>query len=169
MNYKDGQLFDIDKIIKYKVLTLWQPWASLLVYGFKKIETRPTFTNWTIDHGIYLIHAAKKWTNELDVISKQTPFKEALKGLQLNLGCIIGSIEIIECTPIIEDHEGHISLLNEIPVTGIEAAFGDYRNGRYAWICNAPQILKTPIPYKNGQGYYQNYQGNVNELIFEKS
>jgi hypothetical protein len=97
---KDGQLFDIDKIIRYKVLTLWQPWASLLIYGFKKIETRPTFTNWTVDRGTYLIHAAKKWTNELDIISKQTPFKESLKGLQLNLGCIIGSIDVIECKPI---------------------------------------------------------------------
>jgi hypothetical protein len=30
-------LFEIEN---YKVLTLYQPWASLLVHGIKKIETR---------------------------------------------------------------------------------------------------------------------------------
>jgi activating signal cointegrator 1 len=162
-----GTLFDemVDK--KYKVLTLWQPWASLLIYGFKKIETRPAFTNWTIEKGIYLIHAARKWTSELDSISKQTPFKEALKGLPLTLGCIIGSIEVIECTPIMEDNEGNVSLINNKTLSVMEIDFGDYREGRYAWICSNPRILKNPIPYKNGQGYYQNYKGDLSLLNFK--
>jgi activating signal cointegrator 1 len=152
---------------KYKVLTLWQPWATLLVNGAKRIETRPTFTNWTNDKGIYLIHAAQKWTPELDAISKRTPFKASLQGFPITKGAIIGSIEVIECTPIIEDYEGNISLLNDITLTSVEIAFGDYREGRYAWICKNPRMLETPIPYKNGQGYYQNYKRDINLLNFK--
>jgi hypothetical protein len=159
-------LFDnIDRIQKYKVLTLWQPWATLLAIGAKKIETRPIFTNWTIERGTYLIHAAKKWTSELDAISKQTPFKEVLKGYPLSLGCIIGSIDVIECKPIIESNDNIILVgSKDIYVTGNELAFGDYREGRYAWICQNPKHLKTPISYSNGQGYYQNFKGDISLL-----
>jgi hypothetical protein len=159
-------LFPETEKTECKVLTLWQPWATRFVYEQKKIETRPTFTNWTIDKGTYLVHAAQKWTPELDAISKQSPFKEALKGLPLIRGAIIGAIDVIECTPIIETHEGVIYLLNRTTLTEKEIAFGDYQEGRYAWICKNPRVLKTPIPYKNGQGYYQNFKGDVNQLIF---
>jgi activating signal cointegrator 1 len=156
--------------IKYKVLTLWQPWASLLVIGAKKIETRPSKTNWTIGKGTYLIHAAKKWTPELDALSKQSPFKEVLKGLSLSLGCIIGSIEVISCYQI-QVRDDKISYWDGKPDLYFindyrEIAFGDYREGRYAWICQNPKIFQTPIPYKNGQGYYQNYNGDINLLKY---
>lgn len=161
-------LFPPEKNI-YKVLTLWQPWATLLAIGAKKIETRPSPTNWTIERGSYLIHAARKWTSELDAISKGSPFKESLKGHQLSLGCIIGSIEVLECKPIFEDQYGEIKLIDiykdkRTLVTGNELAFGDYREGRYAWICQNPKMFKIPISYKNGQGYYQNFKGDINLL-----
>jgi hypothetical protein len=152
---------------KYKVLTLWQPWATLLIIGAKKIETRPSFTSWTIEKGIYLVHVAQKWTSELDAISKQSPFKEKLKGHSLNLGCIIGSIEIIGCFPIFETHNGYFELIgSDTNISEIEIKFGDYREGRFAWITQNPRILQTPIPYKNGQGYYQNYKGDTKLLKF---
>lgn len=170
---KDGQLFDdIDIIVRYKVLTLWQPWASLLITGAKKIETRPKFTSWTIERGTYLIHAAKIWTNELDAISKQSPFKEALKGLPLNLGCIIGSIDVVECKPIQESNNDVFLIgLNgqDFCITGDELIFGDYRKGRYAWICKNARVLEIPFPYKNGQGYYQNFNGDIDKLNFKRT
>jgi hypothetical protein len=160
-------LFPRETIKRYKVLTLWQPWATLLVIGAKKIETRPSFTSWTVDKGTYLIHAAQKWTSELDAISKQSPFKEVLKSHSLSLGCIIGSIDIIDCYPIFETHNGYFELIgSNIKISEAEIAFGNYDEGRYAWICNNPKILETAIPYKNGQGYYQNYNGNTDLLKF---
>lgn len=38
-----------------KVITIWQPWASLIVLGHKKIETRGWATKY---RGPLLIHAA---------------------------------------------------------------------------------------------------------------
>lgn len=154
--------------MEYKVLTLWQPWATLLVYGFKKIETRPSFTSWTINAGTYLIHAARKWSVELDAISKQPPFKEVLKGLPIITGAIIGSIDVVDCYSIMISYEDEINLVGyDIELSENEIAFGDYREGRYAWICESPKVLIKPIPYKNGQGYYQNFNGNPNQLIFK--
>lgn len=40
-----------------KVITLWEPWASLIAVGAKMIETRSWNTNY---RGRIAIHAAKK-------------------------------------------------------------------------------------------------------------
>jgi activating signal cointegrator 1 len=164
--------------IKYKVLTLWEPWASLLVFGSKKIETRPKPTSWTSEKGVYLIHSAKKWSKEQNAICRKEPFKTEISnmpacgviGEEFALGYIIGSIEVIECKPIWEVNSG-IALIGpdnkDILITGNELEFGDYREGRYAWICQNPKILETPIPYKNGQGYYQNFKGDIDLLKFK--
>jgi activating signal cointegrator 1 len=166
--------------MKYKVLTLWQPWATLLVMGEKKIETRPKPTTWTVEKGTYLIHAASKWTKEQLKICQSEPFKSTLERLdyyqisnnQFNipLGCIIGSIEVTECKdmvygrPIFDFYNQtfDILLLEEK-----ESAFGNYSLGRFAWITKNPRILQNPIPYKGGQGYYVSFKGNVNDLIFK--
>ena len=42
-----------------KCLSLWQPWASLVVIGAKRFETRSWPTNY---RGPLLIHAAQRWS-----------------------------------------------------------------------------------------------------------
>lgn len=181
-----------------KVLTLYEPWATLVVHGIKKIETRPKPTSWTAEKGIYLIHAAKKWIRQQEDICFKNPFFGYLHKLGLinnntyrvpeiefpYLGHIIGSIEVTECCQIfalahpiiIPKKEESLIILNYAAnpedvsywnLIGKERQFGDYTEGRYAWILQNPRILKNPIPYKGGQGYYQDFKGNINDLIFE--
>lgn len=45
-----------------KAISLWQPWASLVAVGAKKIETRSWATKY---RGSLAIHATKKWNLEL--------------------------------------------------------------------------------------------------------
>lgn len=52
-----------------KAISLWQPWASLVVAGLKRIETR----SWPLPAGRYLIHAAKKTDGALRAVSDATP------------------------------------------------------------------------------------------------
>lgn len=171
-------LFEIEN---YKVLTLWQPWASFLVHGVKKIETRPSPTSWTAEKGVYLIHAASRWTKEQIDISISYPFADELlklgyeffkgKAMGLPLGQIIGAIEVTECKKIIYNNSDdfvntYAKLEDGIIINQPEESFGDYRSGRYAWLTQNPRILKTPIPYKGGQGYYQNFKGDLNDLQF---
>lgn len=94
--------------MKYKVLTLWEPWATLLVHGEKKIETRPAKTNFLSKEGTYLIHAAAKYDQwQRDLIRKE-PFKTSFQRIferhlhvipLLQPGHIIGSIEVTNCFP----------------------------------------------------------------------
>jgi hypothetical protein len=171
---------------QYKVLTLWQPWATLLVHGIKKIETRPKATNWTIEKGSYLIHAASKWDKWQQKLCLDEPFYSELRKVwhywyncsidelkypNLPIGQIIGSIDITECQQIIYNNSDdfktiYAKLQDGTIINDPEESFGDYTPGRYAWLTQNPRILKTPIPYKNGQGYYQNFKGDVNQLIF---
>lgn len=186
--------------MEYKALTLWQPWASFLVHGAKKIETRPKPTTWTVEKGIYLIHAASKWTKEQAEICIQEPFKSVLMNLgylhkhedentgykgysfSFPMGSIIGSIEVTECKRIHSDplsffyyQKGDLTesektfanaVFRQKRIREPELSYGDYQHGRYAWLTQNPRILKTPIPYKGGQGYYVPFKGDVNDLQF---
>lgn len=100
-----------------KCLSLWQPWASLLVAGKKRVETR----GWEMPHtGPLLIHAAKKWDGALQDVCLTAPFRDALAefgvpgarhswttadvearkaGWGMPFGAIIGRVEVVECVP----------------------------------------------------------------------
>lgn len=178
----------------YKVLSLWEPWASLLVTGEKKIETRPSATNWILEKdiygntikGTYLIHSAKKWTKEQRELCGKEPFKSTLEKYyslwvisesprrpHFNFGHIIGAVDVIKCMQILnlsnekmKEPGAEYKYVSPYEIDDKEMSFGDYREDRYAWICSNPRILKTPIPYKGGQGYYQNFKGDINQLEF---
>jgi hypothetical protein len=58
-----------------KCISLHQPWASLVVVGAKRYETR----HWsTAVRGQILIHAAKKWNRDLVETANSDPFFAAL-------------------------------------------------------------------------------------------
>lgn len=55
---------DTGRTVPPKMLTLWQPWASLIVVGAKTIETR----SWSTDYrGPLVIHAAKRTPTKCDL------------------------------------------------------------------------------------------------------
>jgi activating signal cointegrator 1 len=159
-----------------KVLTLWQPWASLVVHGFKKFETRPVATSY---EGTYLIHAAQKWTGDQIALCTDEPFYSALSELGildkpidklLPLGCIMGAVEITGCYNVtapaaglpnswFKRSDGKTILINET-----EQAFGDYSPGRFVWEFKNHRALIDPIPYKGGQGYYCNLYADQDVL-----
>lgn len=75
-----------------KVLTIKEPWASLIINGYKEYE----FRNWKTNYrGKILIHAGK------NIEQKQL---EKFKDYNLNYGKqeIIGEAEIIDCIKITE-------------------------------------------------------------------
>lgn len=100
---------------EFRVLTMWQPWASLLAYKFKINETRPKDTNFK---GTYLIHAASKFAKFQRQICYKEPFFSALKrtGLMVDFkheetgqivwmpflprGQIIGAFQVDKCLKI---------------------------------------------------------------------
>lgn len=164
-----------------KVLTLWEPWATLYAHGIKKIETRPGPTKY---RDTYLIHAAKKWTKQQEKICIKEPFFSALQNINalvllsgkyysfnFNLGHIIGAVDIKLCAIIGEFFgDTNISMTDwndETVIKEPELSFGDYTPGRYAWLGKNHRVLENPIPYKGQQGYYANFKGDESQLVFK--
>src|SRR5262245_49067606 len=110
-----------------KALTLWQPWASLVVLGAKQFETRSWATSY---RGRLVIHAGRRWSRQQQCLCAEEPFRSALRegGLaqpeDLPLGLALGLVDLVEIFPVatVADH-----------LNPWERAFGDYGEGRFAW------------------------------------
>jgi len=136
-----------------KCISLWQPWATLMVIGAKRNETR----SWPTSHrGVIAIHAAKKWTHELADMCLTEPFLDVLKdefssrsayrsGGAIPLGVIVGTVEIVGCKQITEENRP----------SGNERAFGDYTPGRFGWQARNPVRFAEPIPFRGAQGFFE--------------
>ena len=152
-----------------KCISLWQPWASLMVYGLKRVETRSWATNY---RGPLLIHAAMKWNRDLNALACSGEIGEALKSIgtvwsrggkrfprpEIPFGAIIGQVTLDECVATKDVHfTGGKADICRIGMAGgwqfpeAERPFGDYSAGRFAWICSNPVKFAKPIAYRGMQ------------------
>lgn len=157
-----------------KALTVMQPWASLIMLGAKRFETRSWKTNFL---GTLLIHASKKLAPAALALCFQEPFKSALAPLlhpyqpphtdepfyydcpwDLPLGFLLGTVQVSVCRTA---EDVHADLL----VSAEEKAFGDYRPGRWAWELCEPRLFETPIPYKGRQGLWDVPYSHVEKAL----
>lgn len=143
-----------------KGLSLWQPWATLVAVGAKKIETR----SWSTSHrGLLAIHATKGFSNENRLLAYNSePFastlimagynvRGALKSNFLPLGAIVAVCDLIECVQVKAQPQLHTSFAlvgypPALPPGEPELSFGDYTPGRYAWILANIRRLENPVP-----------------------
>lgn len=153
-----------------RAISLWQPWASAVVIGSKRIETR----HWSTDYrGPLAIHAAKRCNkNELIYyvccwnwvgalwscgvrMGNSQPLWEALP-----FGAIVGVVDLVDCRPSEtftvgeldtprrpEGEKGHC-------YDWTERQMGNFAPGRYGWVLENPRLLKNPVPYKGSQGFF---------------
>lgn len=143
-----------------KVISLLQPWATLVVIGAKKIETRSWNTKY---RGPVLIHASKAMKPFQKDLCYQPFFKEYMDGVHddLPLGAIIGKANLINTAPT----SYFLSFFGDNPKTGLaaqlnaeqEKAFGDYSPWRYGWLFSDPVQFIQPMPAKGSLGLW-NYE-----------
>ncbi|SCG82701.1 hypothetical protein DW1_1128 [Proteiniborus sp. DW1] len=150
-----------------KVLSLIQPWATLIALNEKKIETRSWKTNY---RGPLLIHASKKIEKRVCDIE---PFYSTLhsngidESNKLPTGFIIAKCNLVDCVKMTDwqlDSSYRVinaTLGNGQIITGNELEFGDYSPGRYAWILEDIEMLKELIPAKGQLGLW-NFEGVEN-------
>lgn len=150
-----------------KCLSLWQPWASLVVLGTKKIETRSWPTNY---RGPLLIHAAKKRIPELIDLVCWDEFQAALWNLAgtmeekagcLPFGEIIGRVELIDCRPTESFNLGELHSLRyrpgregDLSQSWTENDLGNFEPGRFGWVFENPKYFAYKIPYRGKQGLF---------------
>lgn len=138
-----------------KIITLWQPWASLIALGHKKYETRSWKTKY---RGELIIHAAKRKVvlDELARVSYDSVGHleySYLKSIDFPLGMIVAKCELTDCFTILNSPMyGALSsniVISSIPT--LERAVGDWQSGRFAWELSDVSAVK-PVPYKGSQG-----------------
>ena len=143
-----------------RVLSLTQPWASLMAFGEKRYETRSWSTPYT---GLVAIHAAKGFPRECMMLCKANePFTGALvkhgattlKPLVDAGGHIIAVVELVCCVrtrgEVPRKPDGLFS--QSVPPAEHEASFGDYSPGRFAWMTRGLRRLREPVAHRGAQG-----------------
>lgn len=131
-----------------KALSLWQPWASLVMSGRKRYETRSWATAY---RGPLLIHAAKSREGLEDCYGE---LAEALKseGIQFNdlpFGAILGAVELVGC--VATEGPTTAQMLADRPE---EEVVGNFGPNRFAWELRVIQRFTPTIPYKGSQGLF---------------
>lgn len=118
-----------------KAITLWQPWASLIVDGRKKIETRsiPRYYN-----GPVAIHAGLKIDREACLRFGYDPDK-------IPTGAVLGKAFKHGLFHFEKNQEG-IAYKPDV--------YGDFTPGRYGYPLGDVIKFSEPIPAKGHQGFW---------------
>jgi hypothetical protein len=136
-------LNDTIKETKMKVITLIEPWGSLIMHGKKTIETRSWKTNY---RGELYIHTSKKRERRTD--EKYLNAIELLNSEPI-YGYIIAKCTLSDCIEITESFAKKI-----ICFDSTNYHLGNYSAGRYAWILKDITPLEEFIPAIGKQGFW---------------
>lgn len=135
-----------------------QPWASLLVYGIKRIEGR----SWPAPvRGRLWIHAASKIPDPETIKAMEDFYREiyAVDGItdlkfpeHYPVSRLLGCVDVVGCVKLEE-----LACWEEVPE-------GVRLEGQtdYCWLCEQPQKLLIPFEMRGYQGVY-----NLEKKIYE--
>ncbi len=151
-----------------KVITLTQPFATLIAIGSKRIETR----SWAVGYrGPLAIHASKEWTKEIAKLTMSEPFRSALSNggyslpSRLPLGSIIATTRLIAIYEIVSsNYRDGVAFVRgqpflecdrhvELPPVSPEWFFGNYAPGRYMWFLEDVKSI-GPITIRGSLGLW---------------
>mgnify|MGYP004472280407 CR=1 FL=1 len=120
-----------------KVITLKQPWASLVAYGYKKYE----FRSWKLNYrGPILIHAGLG-------IDKEAMQKVKDLKLEFPSKKIIGIVSIDDCILLDETISSIISKENHL-------VYGNKIRTGYAWKLSNAKLVNIPESVSGKQGIW---------------
>ena len=123
-----------------KVLSIKEPWASLIMNGTKKIETRSWKTKY---RGEIYIHASLSKAK----ITKSEVY-ELIKDMNFKCGYIICKCNLVDCIYMTNEY------VNDMKTNHYEEYIcGHYEVGRYAWIVEDVKVIE-PIEAKGKLGLW---------------
>lgn len=131
-----------------KALSIRQPWAGLIVAGYKDVENRGWFTPY---RGQLLIHASRTFEGDmetmrfiasrLDVPTGVAILQMRMKPFDHNRGCIIGAAEIWNMQDI-----------DMMPKDYPQSGWRDW--DQYGWYLRNPLLFPEPIPFRGQLGLF---------------
>ena len=125
-----------------RVLSIKEPFATLIKDGVKRIETRSWKTNY---RGELYIHASLTKTD----ITDRHELLELVKDKTFSYGYIICKCDLKDCIYMSKEYIENIKKYNYQ-----EYICGHFEIGRYAWILENIEILDKPIKAKGKLGIW---------------
>ena len=126
-----------------KVISIKQPWASLIMSGYKNYEFRSWKTNY---RGKILIHASLN--TDKDAVDKYKHLN-----LDYPTGCILGEVNITDCIKVDSVFENDLKQVDNI-------VYNSNYIGQYAFKLENVIKYKTPILAKGQLGIW-NFNQNI--------
>ena len=137
----------------YKVLSVRQPYASLLVSGEKDVENRSRKTNY---RGTVLIHASARMHDVVEKLSGYLQDGVPLIGIEKDImreadyaesydrmSVILGSVDIVDC---VQNHPSEWA-----------------EKGQWHWVCANAKKFEHPIRNVKGKLGIWEWEGDIEE------
>lgn len=133
-----------------KALPLWQPWATLVAAGAKRIETRsyPPARVGLRDGQRIAIHATKRET-ELWLCSYEYFVDHLPPTSEIPLGAILATCTLERGFYVTAGWGDELRRSDPQ-----EHMFGNYAAGRWAWFLRDVERLPEPVPFRGSQGTF---------------
>jgi activating signal cointegrator 1 len=143
--------------VAVRSISFWQPWASAISVGAKKIETRGWYTGY---RGPLAIHSAKRMIKrEILELHLDKRWLAALAPLldpqgihwMLPFGAIVAICDLSDCcrTELFPSER-----LDEPRGGWTERDMGDFYPGRWGWVLEHVTPLTVPLEWKGSQGFF---------------
>jgi hypothetical protein len=131
------------------MISLWQPWASLLFEPETKLhETRSRAYPMKYHGERIAIHATQSYPSAKFITSALDELCQGLWGVDwrrmVPLGSVLGTVRLNGCFRTDEKRDD---------TTSVDIVAGDWSGGRFAWALADRRLLPAPIAAKGGQGW----------------
>ena len=161
---------DWERVSPMKAISLWQPWASAIAAGAKRIETRHWPTRY---RGPLAIHAAKrKVINELIYYHSCWNWQGAMRSIgwnfasdqdihRLPFGALVATCDLVDCRPTESFTQGELGTPRRPEgdysdlYAWTERQMGNFDLGRFSWVLDNVKPLPEPISWRGSQGFFE--------------
>lgn len=130
-----------------RLLTLTQPFASLMALGYKRNETRGFGTAY---RGDLAVRAGMNFPSAYRDLCATEPFRSALAGHYEGADPDLLPRGLVLC--VVELYDIRMTDGMDCNPSPTERAFGDYSPGRRAWYTRNLRVVTNPVPGFGAQG-----------------
>lgn len=142
-----------------KALSLWQPWASFIAIGMKSFETRSWSPPPLLIGQRIAIHAAKKAIPPDDVEwARRLGAPDLPRGAIVCTAVLAGAYQCGPPRSLADIAHSRLRVIRQVvgsaDVPIVPDEFGDFADGRWAWLLTDIERFEPPVPARGAQGFW---------------
>lgn len=150
-----------------RAISLWQPWADLIAWGYKTMETRL----WPTHHrGDLLICSAKRYDRVVKehidmfrlpdawelLFDAEAGYPQLPMDYEPRLGQALAIVDVVDCITLSEELKQREQWRRAACFPCPYATDGEWSlEGRYGWVLENIRPLDVPFAIKGKQGFFE--------------